>query len=245
MDAICAAVFLSFSWLLARAYILPFVKDLQTEIKVCFSFSHLLTDDFFFIEEENIAVSPLVEHILISTCFPPVRIVFVNRVEDNRVWSEKGVCTPISILFGMLPVRENADKFGVAGCVWFLLLELTITVFYKSKLIIFYSFLNIGFAGLISLKLVEIFCSIDPYSNIITSFGDRFDDLYCYEAIWNFRILDALHISIFNLCEGDELVVFLVKLAHDVFHELFLICLSLFMHVKIFVEEELGLFGVA
>ena len=45
--------------------------------------------------------------------------------------------------------------------------------------------------------------------------------------------MNALDIAIFNLLEGHQLVVILVKLSHDFFYERLLIGMCLFIHIEL------------
>ena len=91
-------------------------------------FNVSITDNFFLIKKENVAIATRVENILVYTVVAPVIAVLVYVVEDDRVWHIERVSAPVLKLFRVLPERYYAKHFCVSSHAWFLFLQLTVAI---------------------------------------------------------------------------------------------------------------------
>ena len=79
-----------------------------------FSFNYVsLADNFFLIKEEDVAITPSVENILVYTGLMPVmiasvRTVLVYRVENDRIWHIERMGAPVLKLIRILPEGDDA-----------------------------------------------------------------------------------------------------------------------------------------
>ena len=95
-----------------------------------------ITDNFFFIKEEYVAITTGVQNILVHTVVSPVIIVLVYVVEDDRVWHIERVSAPVLKLLRVLPERYYTQHFPISSHAWFLFLQLTVAILHESELVI-------------------------------------------------------------------------------------------------------------
>ena len=137
VNAVGYAVLLSFARHFTVAVVLKFVENLQAEVHMDLSlFDVSITDNFFLIKEENIAITTRVENILVYTVVAPVITVLVYVVKDDWVWHIERVGAPVLKLIRVLPERYYAKQFRISSHARLLFLQLTVAIFDKSKLVI-------------------------------------------------------------------------------------------------------------
>ena len=86
------------------------------------------------------------------------------------------------------------------------------------------------------LEVITCFLDLRRHA-IILCLGDRFDNLHGDKAIFNLRVRDALHIAVFNLLKGHQLVIILVKLGHDILYERLLVGMHHIILVELLLVE--------
>ena len=126
---------------------------MKAEVHVRLSSNHSFTNNLLFVEKENVAITASVKNILIGSTLTPLAVFIVDLVEDYGVRRKEAVRAPISFLIRILPERDNAKDLGIASNSWFLLLQLSVTVLDKSKVLAIdsFSFVALYFARFISL----------------------------------------------------------------------------------------------